>query len=159
MLPLITQVDKINDAIIAIADFDLKAIGLCRTAVRNGEKQQFNAKTGEQVVIDDLTGSFIYHKITDKITFKKVNSPGTKNLYDAIAPMAAICYSNKQQFDDLILSGLSNIQLLTIINVDWDGYHTIQQETGKTDFDFNKYLFVVNYQILYKTDNCYDPCQ
>jgi hypothetical protein len=49
--------------------------------------------------------------------------------------------------------------LLTILNTDNDSYKIIAEETEQKDFDFEKYLFVVNYQILYKTDNCHEECQ
>lgn len=158
MQPLITQIDNINAQIKIGIDYDFKAHGLCRPAIRNGEKQQFDAKTDEAVVFDDTYGSSFYHKINGAINYDLVKAPGKTKLYNAVAPVSLYCFSKHKNFDDHILKSLSNVKLLQIQNVDWDSYKIIASETGRPDFDFNKYLFVVNYQITFKTDNCNDQC-
>lgn len=159
MQPLITQIDNINAEIKKGIDYDYKAHGLCRASIRNGEKQQFDAVTEEQVMFDDTYASSFYHKINGAINYKEVKAPGKTKLYNAVATASIYCFSSHKNFDDHVLSALSRVKLLQIQNIDWDSYKTIATETGRPDFDFNKYLFVVNYQITFKTDNCNDQCQ
>lgn len=159
MRSLINQVDIINESLISGIKGTFKNYGLVKEIVKNEKKQNFDIKSKTPVVIDDLYNSFFYHKINGNITFDKIKSPGKKNLYNAKAQVSLVCFSTSSDFEEHITNRLSNIRLLTILNTDNDSYKIIAEETEKKDFDFEKYLFVVNYQILYKTDNCYEECQ
>lgn len=159
MQSLINQVDLINESLISGIKGTFKNYGLVKEITNNGKKQNFDIKSKTPVLIDDSFNSFFYHKINGNITFDKIKSPGKKNLYNAKAQISIICFSAYSNFEEHITNRLSNVRLLTILNTDNDSYKIIAEETELKSYDFEKYLFVVNYQILYKTDNCYEECQ
>jgi hypothetical protein len=159
MRSLTNQVDTINEFLISEIEGTFKNYGLVKEIINNGKKQNFDYKSKGPVVIDDTYDCFFYHKINGNINFEKVKSPGKKNLYNAKAQIKLVCFSKSDGFEEHITNRLSNIRLLTILNTDNDSYKIIAEETEQKDFDFEKYLFVVNYQILYKTDNCHEECQ
>jgi hypothetical protein len=159
MRSLISQVDIINESLTSGIIGTFKNYGLVKEIINNGKKQNFDYKTKGPVVIDDAYESFFYHKINGNITFEKLRSPGKTNLYNAKAQINLVCFSKSSGFEEHITNRLSNIRLLTILNTDNDSYKIIAEETEQKDFDFEKYLFVVSYQILYKTDNCHELCQ
>lgn len=158
---LIDKVDLINNQIIVGINDSFKLYGLTREAIRNGETQNFEVRSKEQIVIDDGYKNFFYHKFKG-ISYKLLQERGKKKLYTATASFGLVGYSESAEFDEFLVRKISNLNLPEIeayINdIDYDSYKIISQETGKKDFDFHKYLFVVNYQILYKTDNCDETC-
>jgi hypothetical protein len=160
MQSLIDQVDLINESLKVGIRNTYKSFGLTNILKKKDKNVNVDVKSGLQVIIDDEYSSFFYHKLNGNITYDKVKSPGKKNLYNAKAPISLVCFSNQIGFDEHVLSRLSNVRLLTINNLDNDSAKIITEETELKGFDFDKrYLFVVNYQILYKTSNCYESCQ
>jgi hypothetical protein len=158
MNSLVSEIDLINDKLIVGIQDSFKCYGLCKTTTREKETQIFEVKSKDQVIIDDIFKSFFYHKLDKIDLIKDTRNPGKKNTYQANVSIDLVCYSELQGFDEHVLSRLGNVKLLTINSVDYDSQKIIAQETAKKDFDFHKYLFVVNYQILYKTENCYEAC-
>jgi hypothetical protein len=158
MLSLVNEIDLINQELINGIRDSHKFYGLVKTTTRGEETQNFEVKSKDQVIIDDSFKSFFYHKLKD-IKYNQIQAPGKKKLYNAIATIGLVCFSELNNFDEHIINRLSNIKLATISDTDYDSQKIIAEETAKKTFDFNKYLFVVNYQILYKTDNCYEACQ
>ncbi len=159
MQSLVSQVNLINDQLIGGIRDNYKSFGLTRSTKVLTESQNFEVSSGERVFIDDTFKSFFYHKINGDISYNKIKSPGKTNVYNAIASINLVCYSEFIDFQDHILNRLGKVKRLTIKSLNTDSSKIIKEETGKGEFDFNKYLFVVSYQILYKTDNCYELCQ
>lgn len=136
-----------------------KAHGLVRTAKKGEELINYEAKNSEVIVfINDEFNNFFYHKLV-RATFTEIKAPGKKKLYNANASINLICYSGNIDFHDHIINKLSQFSNITINESDFDAYRIIQAETGKSDFDFSKHVFVVNYQLRYQTDNCNEACQ
>jgi hypothetical protein len=162
MKSLISKIDLLNENLIVNIKGTHKFYGLTKETTRGDEKQNFEVKSKNQVIIDDTYGSFFYHKFSE-IDYKTLQQRGKTRTYIATASIKLICYSNEIDFDDHIRKGLgtANIAKTNVIvsSFNYDSQSIISEETGKKDFDFSKYLFVVNYQILYQTDNCYEECQ
>lgn len=158
MQSLINEIKSINESLIVGIKDTYKNYGLCKRVVRENETQTFEVESKNQVIIDDTYSSTFYHVLVGT-EFTEIKAPGKKKLYNAITSIRLVCFSNQINFDEHILNRLSNVKLLTIKNKDDDAQKIISEETAKKTFDFHKNLFVVNYQILYKTNNCYETCQ
>jgi len=159
MQSLLSEIENINKELIIGIIGSYKSYGLVKTTVRNKEVQNFEISSKEQVIIDDSFKSFFYHKLKG-IKYTVVKAPGKKKQYNAIATIALIGFSELNNFDEHIINGLSNSNLVTISDTDYDSQKIISEETAKSTFDFdNRFLFVVNYQINYKADNCIEVCQ
>lgn len=162
MRSLINKIDSLNDSLVVNIKGTFKSYGLTKETSREGEKQNFEVKSKDQVIIDDSFGNFFYHKFK-QIDFKTLQERGKTRLYTATSNIELVCYSSSIDFDQHIINriGNANIEKSEVIvnSIDYDSDSIIAQETGKKSFDFHKYLFVVNYQILYKTNNCYEECQ
>lgn len=157
MLLLITEVDKLNDQLIVDIKDSYRAYGLVRSAMKGTEKINYDSK--DQVVfIDDTTASFLYHKLINE-RYSEIQIRGKNKVYNATAEINIICYSKFDYFHDHILNRLSKLKHVTITSSDFDAYKIIKEETGKSDFDFKNYLFMVTYQLVYKIDYCPIVCQ
>ncbi len=159
MQSLINEIIKVNQQLIIDINGTYKHYGLCKEIKRLDEKQNLDIATESQVILDDNFDSFFYHKIAGTETYNEIDSPGKGKTYMAKANINLIGYSRFSNFDDHIRNRLSKLRLITINSTDYDIYKIIANETGRKDFDFNKYLFVVNYQLLYKVDSCKNTCQ
>lgn len=157
MQALINKVDLVNESLIVDIKDSHKYYGLVKQVQRAGENQNLDIKSKEQVFIDDNFKSFFYHKLKSE-TYDEIQGRGKTKTYRAKATLELICYSEFAYFDDHIRNRLSQFSEVTINSTDFDSYKIIAQETAKKDFDFEKFLFVVNYQLLYMTDNCHDKC-
>jgi hypothetical protein len=162
MKSLISKVDSLNEDLIVNIKGTHKFYGLTKETTREKEKQNFEIKSKNQVIIDDSYSSFFYHKFK-QIDFKTLQERGKTRIYTAASTIELVCYSDQIDFDTHIINRMGNANIekseVIINNINYDSNSIIAEETGKKDFDFNKYLFVVNYQILYKTDNCHETCQ
>lgn len=148
----------INEVLTESLSDTFKIHGLVRTAKRGEELVNYNSKNNEEIVfIDDSYTHYLYHKLKN-ISHEQINSPGKKKLYKANASMSLICWSKNIGFCDHIINRLSQFVDITIGDIDNDSYKIIETETGKKDFDFAKFVFVVNYQLRYQTDNCNELC-
>lgn len=160
MQSLINEIKRVNQQLIVDINGTYKHFGLCKEVKRLEEKQNLDIETETQVILDDSFDSFFYHKIAGTETYNKdPHSPGKTINYFAKSNVNLIGYSKFSNFDDHIRNRLSKLKHVTINSTDYDIYKIIANETGKKDFDFNKYLFVVNYQLLYKVDSCKNTCQ
>ncbi len=160
MQSLINEINKINQSLIVDLSGTYKYYGLCKEVKRLEEKQNLDIETETQVILDDNFDSFFYHKIAGSETYNKdPHSPGKTNNYFVKSNINLIGYSKFNNFDDHLRNRLAKIKLLTLNSTDYDVYKIIANETARKDFDFNKYLFVINYQLLYKLDICKDSCQ
>jgi hypothetical protein len=158
MQSLINEIKSVNESLIIGIKDTYKMFGLCKRTVRESETQTFEIETKNQVIVDDTYSSTFYHVLIGT-EFTEDRAPGKKKLYNATTSIRLVCFSNQLDFDEHILNRLSNVRLLTIKNKDDDAQKIISEETAKKTFNFHNNLFVVNYQILYKTDNCYESCQ
>lgn len=159
MQSLINEIENINKGLIIGIKDSYKHFGLCKEIIRDDEKQNFDIRTESAVVLDDKYKSFFYHKIAGTETYTEIGKPGKGKQYMASANINLIGFSDFSDFDDHLKNRLSQFRLVTINSIDYDSYKIIANETGKKDFNFKKYLFVVNYQLLYKVNNCDENCQ
>jgi hypothetical protein len=148
----------VNEVLTRGLNNTFKAYGLVRTAKKGTESINHEVDKVEAIVyFDDAYTHFVYHKIKN-ISYEQIRSGGNKKLYNAKGQLSLICWSTDFAFHDHVINRLSQFTDITIGESDFDSYKIIKEEIGKDDFDFSKYVFVVNYQLRYQTDNCHELC-
>jgi hypothetical protein len=96
-----------------------------------------------------------YHRINRVSSSLVVPTPGKKKLYNVTAQIDLIVFTSCRNFDEWIMKCISEISILTLLNIDYDAYKILKNETGASNYNFNnQYIFVVNYNALFQSDLC-----
>lgn len=132
-----------------------KENGIVRQVDKDGQILNYDINEN-QIQFDDSYENLFYHKIVSE-DFAVIKGQGKATSYNRTASMSLICYSRYRDFDDYLSSKLSKIKHLTIQNIDWDSVGIFNREIGNNNsYNTNHYVFSIQYQIVYKTNGCYE---
>lgn len=150
--------EEINIVNLAIAGISpISSIhGIVRVTEKNGEKINYD-NNQKPVFFDDKYKLFLYHKVKSE-NLSVLQEKGKVKLYQSTAVLDMIVYAEDSSFIDEIINGMSTVKQARINNIELDSLKVLRSETFLKSFDFDKYIFSVNYSLLYKLD-CKVKCQ
>lgn len=131
--------------------------GIVRVAEKSSEKINYDADN-RPVIFDDKYDLFLYHKVRSE-SLKVIQERGTSKVYDVIANMNVIVFCKNRETCDLIVSAMSTLKDVTLNSIDHDSYKILKQETSITSYDFSKYIFSINYDLKYRSNECTSVCR
>jgi hypothetical protein len=149
------------DRLVEIVNTEIKTgLSSLRTSVnaivRRVEKgtETLNYDINEKVIsFDDANDVYLYHREIESL-YTVIQGRGKKYLYSVSTKMELICYSKLRNAQDYLTDKLSNIKDLEITGSDNDSIKIFKEESGKEGFDLSHYVFKINYNLKYHSDNC-----
>lgn len=159
MKSLIAEINKVNQSLLIGVEEACLGYGLVKSIKSGGENLNVLYSSDEKVVYpDDSVKCFFYHKLNSE-RYTEVQGPGKKKIYNANANISLYCWADEVSFHDHLITRFGSTPKVTLIESDFDAYKIVNAEISKKEYDFSKNIFVVKYQLLYKTD-CYEAtCQ
>jgi hypothetical protein len=148
-------IDELNKTIKVVSNSFLA--GIVRTTEKSGERINYD-KDSNPIVFDDRYDMFSYHKVLDE-QYDEIQSRGKFKTYVVTANINLIIYGTSRELPDNIVAEMSKLKDVTVKKVDHDSLKIFRQETSKKDFDLSKYIFMVNYDLRYRSSECTNTCR
>lgn len=147
--------DDIAEAINTAVDVKKSLIyGIVRQA-NHGKEGMLIDKNGGTISFSNEFNAMILHSVNSS-SLDELNIIGKKKRYNIVANIDLVAYSTLRNFDEYMLGILGQFPHITVRNVDYDGYRILKNTFGQNEFDFNKYIFKINYEARKVTDLCFD---
>lgn len=128
------------------------AHGIVRSVVNSGKTINYDEK-GNQISFDDKSDVFLYHK-SISAPYSELRAPGKTKTYQVNANTEVYVYSKKRNTEDLINTVLSKYKNISITNLNTDSAAIFAKEADAEHFKPEHYVFVISYQIIFKTSDC-----
>jgi len=127
--------------------------GIARVVLHDAVDKNYIGE--DQITFDDKFQNYFYHKIVSE-TFDLLQSRGKRKVFNRTATMDLLVMTEYRDFDDYLVSKLSDVNHLNIQGIDWDSVGIYRREVGNLNsYDPKKYVFAIRYQVVYKTE-CYE---
>lgn len=130
----------------------------CDSITRITERNSFDTpekvnadKDTNAVIFDDSYDYYVYHRLVSINGSQELKSPGKTRKFLNNATIEMYVYTKDRNYVDCIQERITSIKNLQFNSIDFDSYNYIQNETSKKDFNPADYIYVVNYNLQYKT--------
>jgi hypothetical protein len=121
----------------------------------HGKEKRFLDKNGENILLSNEYEVYLYHR-AERVSLDLLQTPGKGKRYNANASIELIVYSKHRDIDEYILSVMSLFQFITINDIDYDSYKIWKDETGKDEYDFERYVFKISYTARRVVNMCFE---
>ncbi len=153
-----TRADQIVESInkMVVPSGNSFSAGIVRVAQKGQEKINYDLNN-KPIVFDDKYENYAYHKLL-KQNYTVLQERGVKKTYLITANMNMFVFSTERQSHDDMIALFSGIKNVTINSTDFDSYKILKQETSVAEYDIKKYIFAINYDIKYTSNECLTSC-